>query len=77
MKNTLIYYLLFLLLASFVSLLLSSCRQGKGSARTAAAGKEADAGSLYQFTGGWHGQEGDTLRLSRCALACPCKISLS
>ena len=67
MKNTLIYYLLFLLAISFAALLFSGCKQQPAPAQAVAAGPASDTGSLYQFTGEWHDQRGDTLRLSRFA----------
>jgi protein SCO1 len=67
MKNTLIFYLLFLLAASFAAVLFSGCNQKPAPALAAPAGTEADTGSLYQFTGEWHDQQGDTLQLSRFA----------
>ena len=67
MKNTLIYYLLFLLAVSFAALLFSGCNQQPAPAQAAPPGLASDTGSLYQFTGEWHDQQGDTLRLSRFA----------
>jgi protein SCO1 len=84
MRNTFISYLLLLLAASFLGLLLGGCSQKPESARAAMPGPQLNAQSIYQSTGEWHNQHGDTLRLSafkgkipvvamvftRCTFAC-------
>jgi protein SCO1 len=84
MRNTLIFYLLLLLAASFLSLLFSGCSQKPEAARAATPGPQLNAQSIYQSTSEWHNQHGDTLRLgalkgkipvvamvfTRCTYAC-------
>ena len=64
MKNTLLYYLLFLLAASFATLLFSGCRPDQQGSRAGAAQSPLHPESLYQFAGKWQNQQGDTLQLS-------------
>lgn len=64
MKNTLLYYLLFLLAASFATLLFSGCSPDKHGLRAESAMAPLHPESLYQFAGQWQNQEGDTLQLS-------------
>ncbi|MGV3640766.1 MAG: SCO family protein [Adhaeribacter sp.] len=65
MKNSLIYYLLFLLAVSCASLLAGGCQQPGPGASSEAARAPLHPESLYQFTGQWEDQHGDTLQLSR------------
>jgi protein SCO1 len=64
MKNSSLLYLPFLLATSLLSLLLGGCSQKPESARAQASDPQVNAPSIYQSTGEWHNQHGDTLRLS-------------
>ncbi|MGV3504042.1 MAG: SCO family protein [Adhaeribacter sp.] len=65
MKNTVFYYLILLLALSFVSLLVSSCSQHHPGAEQRLTQAPLHPESLYQFTGKWEDQHGDSLQLSK------------
>lgn len=60
-----IYYLMLFLAASFASLLAGGCQQQNQGARPESALAPLHPESLYQFTGQWEDQHGDTLQLSK------------
>jgi len=65
MKNILKFYILLLFTGSLVSLFLGGCTQNKEQPEAATPIGELSSESIYQYTGKWHNQNGDTLQLSK------------
>jgi len=65
MKTILKLYFGLLFTGSLISLFLGGCTQDKEQTEAQTPDQELSSESIYQFTGEWHNQNGDTLQLSK------------